>query len=154
MSFNLKSEVLRLIHDDKDIQVALSDHTLYFSCFSYSFTVQCLSEKMLEDMLGQPKFLDIAMRKVGARMQQEQVLVNLLWFLSLNVFIAQEVMLKAVEVQRETSDSIDSVTDDIDNLATRHGYPSEVSALVVDKFDAITMAYMQEHFRTTIPVNA
>ena len=76
------------------------------------------------------------------------------FFVSLNFFNSQEAMLKAVEVQRESSESSESLKDDIEHLARTHGYPSDLSSLVVDKFDNITMSYMQEHFRTTIPVRA
>ena len=63
-------------------------------------------------------------------------------------------MLKAVEVQRESKNT-DSVADaDFDDLARRHGYPGEVSQIVVEKFDEIATSYMKEHFKSAIPVSA
>ena len=51
------------------------------SLFRYSLTFHGIvfSHKMLDNMLAHPKFLDIAMRKVGARMEQEQVRVKLIF---------------------------------------------------------------------------
>ena len=62
-------------------------------------------------------------------------------------------MLNAVEVQRESHDSSETVLDDIDNLARTHGYPKQLSDIVVNKFDDITTAYMNDHFKTAIPVS-
>ena len=37
------------------------------------FTVESLVDNMLDKVLEHPRFLDIAMRKIGTRMQQEHV---------------------------------------------------------------------------------
>ena len=41
------------------------------------FTVETLSNEMLEKMLEHPRFLDIAMKKVGSRIEYEHVRLHL-----------------------------------------------------------------------------
>ena len=73
LSFNLKVEMLKLIHEDQDINKALgnlvSSKTVHFKCIA----VECLANNVLDKVLENDKFLDVAMRKIGSRMQQEQV---------------------------------------------------------------------------------
>ena len=77
MSFNLKTELLKLIHDDKDINKALCETSITCHCFiSIVHVVECLVNKMLEKVTVHPDFLDIAMRKIGSGMQQDHVSSN------------------------------------------------------------------------------
>ena len=73
LSFNLKVEMLKLIHEDQDINKALGNlvsfKTVHFKCIA----VECLVNNVLDKVLENDKFLDVAMRKIGSRMQQEQV---------------------------------------------------------------------------------
>ena len=114
------------------------------------FTVESLVDNMLDKVLEHPRFLDIAMRKIGTRMQQEHV--SDLLSCALNIAIRlQAAMMKAVEVNAP-KDPEGSNKDDIDSLARTHGYPMALSSVVEDKFDNTATVFMTEHFKTAIPV--
>ena len=73
MSFSLKVEMLKLIHNDKDIHKALGSVVSLKHVYLQLLTVECLVNNVLDKVLEDDRFLDVAMRKIGSRMQQEQV---------------------------------------------------------------------------------
>ena len=83
--FNLKKEVLSLIHHDFDIRKAIGNLSVILNDLLITFSVESLSNEMLEKMLEHPRFLDIAMRKVGARIEYEHVLYTFHEFIQFTI---------------------------------------------------------------------
>ena len=59
-------------------------------------------------------------------------------------------MMRAVEV-RGGKDSKEN-SDNVDEIARRHGFPRSLPAIVVDKFDESVEVFMTQNFKSAIPV--
>jgi len=149
VSFNLKLELLKLIHEDLDINKALGKFCIFYFVF-HLLTVECLANNIVEKVLGNPNFLDVAMRKIGSRMQQEHVPLPIMLMKSF-VIAFQVTLMKAVEV-RGGKDSKEN-TEDVETLARSHGFPLSLPKVVEEKFDDCANVFMKENFKSAIPVS-
>ena len=113
-------------------------------------TVECLAKNILDKILDNPTFLDVAMRKIGTRMQQEHVPRPKLSRIEFMICF-QITMMKAVEV-RGGKDSDDNI-EDVEQIARAHGFPLSLPKLVEEKFDDCAHVFMKENFKSAIPVS-
>ena len=102
-------------------------------------------------MLEHPKFMDVAMRKVGARIEYEHVRNSF----SVDPFLKlyqQEALAKAIELTGSKAPPEKEVADMLATNAAAYGFPTEMSQSVHDTFSTNVCNFMSENFKTMLPV--